>query len=337
MSNMRKKVLIVDDEPSNLNILKHILKDDYDLIFAINGEETLEAVSNHSPDLILLDIMMQGMSGYEVCEGLQSRSMTQQIPVIFVTAMSEVYNEVKGFDVGAVDYINKPVSGPIVLRRVKNHLSLVKSTQLEEITKAAVSMLCAAVDANDGDTSEHIKRVTSYAKRLAVAVGWNTELAERLEVAAEMHDTGKIGIPDSILKADRKLTNEEMDVMKTHSEIGKRILSICHTPLFTMAAEIAHSHHEKWDGSGYPQGLAGQEIPESARITSIADVFDALTTRRVYKSAWTIDEAIDEIKKNSGSAFEPRLVDAFINILPEIMQIKDMFTNKSSIHEAHIN
>ncbi|WP_299790400.1 two-component system response regulator [uncultured Shewanella sp.] len=320
---MKKKILLVDDEPNNLNVLKQVLKDQYQLIFATNGDKTLEVAVKHEPDLILLDIMMPGMNGYEVCERLKAYPATDKIPVIFVTAMNEVEDEAKGFDVGAVDYIQKPISAPIVLRRVQTHLSLVRVNELEENQKAAIFMLGEAGHYNDTDTGVHIWRMSAYAKVIAEAAGWSSELAGRLELSASMHDTGKIGIPDTILKAPRKLTADEWEVMKSHTEIGNRILGMSHNPIFSMAAEIALYHHEKWDGSGYPMGLAGESIPESARIVAIADVFDALTMNRPYKEAWSIEDSIAEIRSGSGSHFEPRLVEFFCGAIEEIIRIKE--------------
>ncbi|MEO5330392.1 MAG: response regulator [Magnetococcus sp. YQC-5] len=325
---MMKKILVVDDEPNNLQILRQILKDYYQLIFAPNGERALEAAVKHLPDLVLLDIMMPGMNGYQVCEILRTNSATQHIPVLFVTAMSEVDDQARGFDVGGVDYIQKPVSGPIVLRRVQTHLSLVRAKELEASQKEAIFMLGEAGHYNDTDTGVHIWRMAAYARALAEAVGWTEQMCEQIELAAPMHDTGKVGIPDAILKAPRKLTAEEWEIMKQHAEIGYKILSKSHTSLFVMAAEIALCHHEKWDGSGYPAGLAGEAIPESARIVALADVFDALTMRRPYKEPWTIEESMAEIRKNSGTHFEPRLVEIFETILPEMVKIKQTWEHK---------
>ncbi|MEO5354535.1 MAG: response regulator, partial [Magnetococcus sp. XQGC-1] len=316
-----KKILVVDDEPNNLQVMRQILKDHYQLIFAPNGEKALEAAGKHLPELLLLDIMMPGMSGYEVCQKLRANPATEHIPVIFVTAMSEVEDEAKGFDVGAVDYIQKPVSGPIVLRRVQTHLSLVWAKELEESQRDAIFMLGEAGHYNDTDTGVHIWRMAAYAGALAKAIGWSEQQVARLELAAPMHDTGKIGTPDGILKAPRKLTAEEWEIMKQHAAIGADILSKSRTPLFIMAAEIARCHHEKWDGSGYPAGLVGNSIPESARMVAIADVFDALTMKRPYKEPWSIEDSMAEIHKGSGTHFEPRLVVQFEKILPEILRI----------------
>lgn len=327
---MQKKLLVIDDEPNNLRVIGQILRDRYELIFATSGEEAIELAAQDLPDLILLDIMMPGMNGYEVCEKLKANPSTREIPVIFVTAMSEVEDEARGFDAGAVDYIQKPVSGPILLRRVETHLSLFRVHELEESHRQAVFMLGEAGHYNDTDTGAHIWRMAAYAGALAAASGWPVDLVERLELAAPLHDTGKIGIPDAILKAPRKLTAEEWEIMQQHAEIGFRILSKSNSKVFVMAAQIAHHHHEKWDGSGYPDGLAGDAIPEAARIVALADVFDALTMKRPYKEPWSIEDTLAEIRKGAGSHFEPRLVDLFEKILPQLLRIKEEWGEKEA-------
>ena len=313
---MIKKILVVDDEPNNLQLLKQMLNEQYQLLFATNGVKAMEAAAKHLPDLILLDIMMPGISGYETCERLKANPLTKDIPVIFVTAMGEVEQETHGFDVGGVDYIQKPISGPIVLRRVKTHLSLVHVQELEKSQKAAIYMLGEAGHYNDTDTGDHIWRIAAYSRALAEAAGWPEQMLDMLEFAAPMHDTGKIATPDNILKAPRKLTPEEWVIMKQHSEAGYNILSKSDTPLFRMAAEIARYHHEKWDGSGYPFGLSGEAIPESARIVAIADAYDALTMKRAYKEPWSIEDSMAEIIGKSGSQFDPRLVKLFEKVFP---------------------
>lgn len=298
---MKKKILLVDDEPNNLQLLRQILRTSYQLIFAHNGQSALAAVAAHHPDLILLDVMMPDLDGYEVCRRLKADPLTHDIPVIFVTAMGDVDDEAAGFDVGAVDYIHKPVSPAIVIRRVQTHLSLVHVKELEDSQREAIYMLGAAGHYNDNDTGLHIWRMAAYARAIAEAIGWPEHMAERLELAAPLHDTGKIGIPDGILKAPRKLTAEEWVIMRQHSLIGYEILQCSDTPIFKMAAEIALYHHEKWDGSGYPKGLAGDNIPKSAQIVAIADVFDALTMKRSYKEAWSVEASLEEMRANSGT------------------------------------
>ncbi|WP_316677938.1 HD domain-containing phosphohydrolase [uncultured Tolumonas sp.] len=325
---MKKKILLVDDEPNNLQLLRQILRASYQLIFAHNGQSALAAVAAHHPDLILLDVMMPDLDGYEVCRRLKADPLTHDIPVIFVTAMGDVDDEAAGFDVGAVDYIHKPVSPAIVIRRVQTHLSLVHVKELEDSQREAIYMLGAAGHYNDNDTGLHVWRMAAYARALAEAFGWPEHLAERLELAAPLHDTGKIGIPDGILKAPRKLTAEEWVTMRQHSLIGYEILQCSHTPIFKMAAEIALYHHEKWDGSGYPKGLAGDNIPQSAQIVAIADVFDALTMKRSYKEAWSVEASLEDMRANSGTHFNPALLTIFLNILPKILNIKKEWDEK---------
>ena len=325
---MKKKILLVDDEPNNLQLLRQILRASYQLIFAHNGQSALAAVAAHHPDLILLDVMMPDLDGYEVCRRLKADPQTHDIPVIFVTAMGDVDDEAAGFDVGAVDYIHKPVSPAIVIRRVQTHLSLVHVKELEDSQREAIYMLGAAGHYNDNDTGLHIWRMAAYARAIAEAIGWPVHMAERLELAAPLHDTGKIGIPDGILKAPRKLTAEEWEIMRQHSLIGYEILQCSDSPIFKMAAEIALYHHEKWDGSGYPKGLAGDDIPKSAQIVALADVFDALTMKRSYKEAWSVEASLEEIKANSGTHFNPALTTVFLNILPKILNIKSEWDEK---------
>ncbi len=317
------KILLVDDEHNNLKLLQQILKEKYQLIFALNGKNALDAVNKHHPDLILLDIMMPDMNGYEVCQQLKANPQTENIPVIFVTAMGDKNDEAQGFDVGAVDYIQKPVSGPIVLRRVQTHLSLVRAKDLEDLATASIHMLGEAGHYNDTDTGVHIWRMAAYSAAIARASGWSKYDSEMLELAAPMHDTGKIGIPDEILKAPRKLSTEEWVIMKKHSKIGYDILNQSNHPIFQMAASIALGHHEKWNGQGYPCNLSGEAIPESARIVAIADVFDALTMKRPYKEAWSVEKAFDVIQKDAGSHFDPRLVKQFFEIKGEVVGIKN--------------
>ena len=309
---MTKRILIVDDEPTNLNLLRQILKSaGYQLAFARDGVGALEGAKRHQPDLILLDIMMPGMDGYEVCRQLKSDPGTAHMTVIFVTAMGEVEDETEGFAAGAVDYITKPVSPPVVLARVEAHLQLVRLEELDALARSSIMMLGEAGHYNDTDTGYHIWRMAAYVRAIAEEAGWEPEAARRLELAAPMHDTGKIGIPDEILKAPRKLTPEEWEIMKTHSQIGADILAKCDNPIFVLAAEVALYHHEQWDGTGYPRQLAGEAIPESARIVAVADIFDALTMKRPYKEPWSVEESLVEIRahcrKSSGPADCPVL------------------------------
>jgi putative two-component system response regulator len=328
------RILVVDDILENIQLIADVLKGEgYQISFARSGQQALESVAAMPPDLILLDIMMPDMDGYETCRKLKANPATVKIPVIFVTAMGEVADESQGFEIGAVDYVTKPVSMPILLARVKTHLALydqqrntenlvqLRTSELEKSQTAAISMLGEAGHYNDTDTGSHIWRMADYSAAIARSAMWHVDKAAMLKLAAPMHDTGKIGIPDPILKKPAKLDADEWKIMKTHSEIGHSILSKSDSLLFHLAAEVALCHHEKWDGNGYPRGLKEEEIPESARIVAIADVFDALTMKRPYKKAWTIEEAFDEIKKSAGNHFDPALCEDFFRAETEIREI----------------
>lgn len=323
-------LLIVDDEPGNLATLNQILSPEYPLVFARNGSEALAAVAKHRPVLILLDIQMPDMDGYTICRRLMADPQTADIPVIFITSLTEVGDEAAGFAAGAVDYIVKPVSPPIVRARVRTHLSLVRTTQLEQSYRDAVYMLGEAGHFKDSDIGAHIWRMAAYASALASAWGWDTERCQQIELAAPMHDTGKLGIPDAILRKPGKLDASEWAVMKTHSRIGHDILAKSNAPVFQLAAEISLYHHEKWDGSGYPGGLAGEAIPESARIVAIADVFDALNMRRPYKEAWPLERVMETMASGAEVHFDPRLMEIFTRILPQLLVIKDDWNKRET-------
>jgi putative two-component system response regulator len=324
-------ILCVDDDPNNLGILRHILKDLYSLVFARNGAEALQAVKKHNPSLILLDVQMPDMNGYEVCRQLKQNPETEHIPVIFVTNKSEIFDEKAGFDAGGVDYIVKPLYPMIVQARVSTHLSLIQASELERSCRAAVYMLGDAGHYNDTDTGVHIWRMAAYSKVLASAAGWPIERQNLMELAAPLHDTGKIGIPDAVLKKPGSLDAAEWEIMKTHSQIGYDILSKGDTPVFNLAAEIALNHHEKWDGSGYPNGLAGTRIPESARIVAAADVFDALAMKRPYKEPWTLDRIMTTLEEGAGRHFEPKMVELLKDNLSRILEIKETLDRQNNM------
>lgn len=315
-------VLCVDDEPNNLALFRQLLADDHRLVFARDGSQALQAAIKHAPSLILLDVEMPGMNGYEVARALKDEPKTELIPIIFVTTMGREMDERLGFACGGVDYITKPVSPFILKARVNTHLSLVRASALNRSYQDAIQMLGIAGHYNDSDTGVHIWRMAAYARILAEAVGWDSQRAELLEQAAPMHDTGKIGIPDEILKKPGKLDAREWEIMKRHTLIGHEILSRSQVPLFQLAAEVALNHHERWDGSGYPGGLVAEQIPESARIVAVADVFDALATRRPYKEPWPMDAVIAKIEEGRGQHFEPRMVDLFLSCLPRLLETK---------------
>ncbi len=321
-------ILIVDDEPHNLAALEQILSPNYALVFACSGKEAISAVSKHAPSLVLLDIEMPFMDGYTVCRQLKANPLTEGIPVIFVSHLAEVGDEAAGFDAGAVDYIVKPVSPRTALARVHTHLSLVQASSLEKSYRDAIHMLGEAGHFNDTDTGAHIWRMAAYVRVLAESYGLSNDMCRQLEMAAPMHDTGKIGIVNTILTKPGPLDASEWAVMKQHCKIGYDILIKSNAPIFRMAAEIALHHHERWDGSGYPDSLAGEAIPLSARIVALADVFDALTMKRPYKEPWPLDRVIQTVRNSAGSHFDPQLVDAFEVALPHILDIKAVWEAK---------
>lgn len=356
----RPTVLVVDDTPQNLALMSELLGDRYTVKIAKTGEKALAiAAAEPRPDLILLDIMMPGMDGYEVCRHLKGDVATRHIPVIFLTAKVEVEDEEKGLKLGAVDYITKPISPPIVLARVETHLKLKASADFlrdraafleQEVAKRTrevsaiqdVSTLALAglAETRDTDTGAHIRRTQHYVKVLAERLQSEPRFAAELGTAriamlfksAPLHDIGKVGIPDRILLKPGRLEPHEMEIMKRHSMIGYGALRQAEVTLGTpveflsCAKEIARSHHEKWDGSGYPDGLSGTEIPLSARLMAVADVFDALISKRVYKEAIPHAEAVEIILDGKGNHFDPDLVDAFD-------EIQDQFASIASRHK----
>ena len=322
-------LLLVDDEPVNLRVLKRLLESECQLIFAKNGEEAIKLAEARQPNLILLDVMMPGLTGFEVCRHLKKQSKTKHIPVIFVTALNDEHDETEGFDAGAVDYITKPISPAIVKARVKTHLSLVQADELLNSRLQVVQRLGKAAEYKDNETGMHVMRMSHFAKELALAYGLTEQQAEILLHAAPMHDIGKIGIADSIMLKPGKLTDEEFSTMQKHPEIGAEIIGDCgDSILLNVAKSVSLTHHEKWDGTGYPKGLAGEDIPIEGRICAIADVFDALTSKRPYKDAWSIEDTVAFLKAQKGKHFEPKLVDLMIEILPKILDIKATFKDE---------
>ncbi|MCP4297418.1 MAG: response regulator [Proteobacteria bacterium] len=337
-------ILIVDDEATNLALFKEMLRNQYSLLFAKSGIEALERVKNEKIQLILLDIMMPDMDGYEVIRHLKSNEETQDIPVLIVSALSNEIDEIEGFKLGAVDYIYKPVRPPIVMERIKTQLTLhriqdelqnqnrILEQKVKERTNdlvktqiEIVKRLGFAAEYRDPETGEHIHRMSHYTAEMGRAHGMEENDVDLLLLASPMHDIGKIGTSDSILLKPGKLTEEEFTTMKDHTIIGGQILSNNDSQLLNIAQIIALTHHEKWNGSGYPKGLSGEEIPLWGRLASIADVFDALTSKRPYKEAWPIEKATDLIHDEAGQHFDPVLAKVFFSVLPALLLIKEEF------------
>lgn len=331
-------ILVVDDNKSNIRILNELLRDDYAIRAATNGVDALQqASSEEPPDLILLDVVMPEMDSYEVCRRLKTDIKTRDIPVLFITERSGVEEETRGFDLGAVDYIIKPISPPIVKARVRNHLVLkchqdqlenlvnVRTRQLREGYVDTIHRLTLASEYKDEETGGHIKRISYYTKVLAEQMGLDREFCENIFYASPMHDIGKVAIPDSILLKAGPLDNQEWESMKTHTEIGAKILNGSESPYLQMAEDIALYHHERWDGQGYPRGLKGEAIPTTARIMNIADQYDALRSKRPYKPAFAHQKAVSIITQGDGRTlpehFDPAVLAAFSKMADTLADI----------------
>jgi putative two-component system response regulator len=360
----KQTVLVVDDTPDNLRLMNGILKDAYRTRVANNGERALSIASTHPlPDLILLDIMMPDIDGYEVCRRLKKDPATADIPVIFLTAKTEVEDEQEGFDVGCVDYITKPVSPPIVLARVKTHLLLKnardflrdenafleaevtrRTREVQLVQDVTIMAMGSLAETRDNETGNHIRRTQHYVRVLAEKLRTHAAFAyflddktiELLYKSAPLHDIGKVGIPDRILLKPGKLTPEEFEIMKMHAILGRDAIAAAEKLLDTpssflrYAREIAHYHQERWDGSGYPEGLAGTRIPIPARLMAVADVYDALISKRVYKPAFTHEKAVEIIREGRGRHFDPDVVDAFLEVTDDFRQIAAVFEDSEN-------
>ena len=337
-TNERETILVVDDIPENIATLVSILGDYYRVTFATNGIDALSAAQGQpQPDLILLDVIMPGMDGYEICRRLKADIRTLNIPIIFLTAQDDVRNEAEGLKLGSVDYLHKPCHPAIVLQRVKIHLALhnqnmiletrvrERTRELEDTQLEIIRRLGRAGEYRDNETGMHVVRMSLYCFRLALAANVPKAQAELLQLAAPMHDIGKIGIPDNILLKPGKLTEDERALMQRHTLIGAEIIGVHSSDLLSIARDIALTHHERWDGKGYPNGLVEESIPFGGRVAAICDVFDALTSERPYKKAWSFDEAVKYIACESGKAFDPELATLFIDLVPECIAIKQLY------------
>ena len=354
ITDNRSTILVIDDTPTNLSLLNQLLGEHYRVKLANSGAKGLEIANTTPPELILLDIMMPEMDGYTVCKQLKSSAKTSGIPVIFLTAKSELADEEMGFELGAVDFIHKPIAPSIVLARVRTHLQIrVWQTFLEDqsewlqheverrvnevlhLQEATIRVMVSLAEFRDECTGNHIRRTQNYVRLLAEHLSQQArdrdfltpEHIDQIAKAAPLHDIGKIAIPDHILLKPGKHTPEEFAIMKTHSAKGEHMLTTTRREMgednlmLQYATEIARSHHERWDGSGYPDSLSGENIPLAARLMAVADVYDALRSRRPYKSAFTHEEAAALILCERGKHFDPALVDAFSALAAEFEKI----------------
>lgn len=342
------RILVVDDVSENIQVAMNILKrPEYHFSFAINGEQALELTKTNNFDLILLDIMMPVMNGFEACLQLKKQEKTQDIPIIFLTAKADIDSIRQAFESGGVDYITKPFHSEELIARVRTHLELYASkkllqqhnlslkhslihneqrliTELEENQKEMIYVLTELMESTSDETGQHIRRVAEYSRLLGhYHPSISEDDANVVYHAAPMHDIGKMTIPQEILHKAGPLTEEEYEVMKTHTTNAYNLLKISDRKLMKAAEVIAYQHHEKWNGTGYPQGLAGEDIHLFARIVALADVFDALTHKRLYKDAWPIEDAVNFITDQKNSHFDPQLVDIFIENLDEFIAISN--------------
>ncbi|MFH1137399.1 MAG: HD domain-containing phosphohydrolase [Pseudomonadota bacterium] len=342
----KRTILIVDDVPENIDILGRMLSDEYKVKASISGEKALRiAEAADPPDLILLDIVMPGLDGHEVCRRLKQTPATKAIPVIFVTARDDEQDEALGLELGAVDYISKPASTPIVRARVKTHLALYdqnrtleekvreRTRELSQVKEATIECLAALAEHRDPETGNHIRRTQKYVRLLAERLQnhprfkllLDPDAIELLHKSAPLHDIGKVGVRDALLFKPGKLTPEEFEEMKSHAAIGRDALATAEKRLggncfLHLAGIMAYSHHEKWDGSGYPEGLKGDDIPLCGRIMAAADVYDALISRRVYKPPLPHRRAVEIMAQGRGSHFDPDVLDAFLDLREEFRQ-----------------
>jgi putative two-component system response regulator len=367
MDNERKQtILVVDDTETNVDILVEALDSDYDVSVAMDGPGALEFVDEQVPDLILLDIMMPGMNGYEVIQKLKNDRKSMDIPVIFLSALTELKNKTKGFELGAVDYITKPFEIMEVKARVNTHLTLMEAKRFlkdqNEILEQKVELrtrelaltqdvtirsLASLAETRDNETGGHIQRTQNYVGVLAMELAKTPEfqninkpeLLRLMEKSAPLHDIGKVGVPDSILLKPGKLTDEEFDEMKKHTVYGKEALlraekDLGSSSFLRVAREIAYTHHEKWTGGGYPENINGEAIPVSGRIMAIADVYDALISKRVYKPPFSHSKAVGIIEEGAGSHFDPRMVKVFLGMNEKFREIALEFADSDEQKEA---
>ncbi|MFI3253451.1 MAG: response regulator [Eubacteriales bacterium] len=363
----KKKIMVVDDNVTNLNIARKALEEDYEILLLLSGVKALKVLEKTKPDLILLDVEMPDMNGFEVIEQIKKMGHPyDEIPVIFVTAKDDSSSEYEGLDLGAVDYVIKPFSFPLLLKRVELHLKLAQQQQelqdyslnletmvdaktatIQTLQYAIIHVLSDMVERRDGSTGGHLTRTTEYLKVLltkAKAMDIYPEILKDVDVnvygeASKLHDVGKISIPDSILLKDDRLNAIEYEYMKTHTTIGEDALrfameSLEDSTFLEIAADFVGTHHEKWDGSGYPRGLKGEDIPIAGRLMAIADVYDALISRRAYKESFSHEKAVGIILEEDGSHFDPNLIQVFKEVHDDFYAISQKYYEEEDKKES---
>lgn len=335
----RAVVLVVDDAAESIDVARGVLGTEFQIKAAISGTKALDVIAQNPPDLVLLDVMMPDMSGYEVCRRIKAEPRTAQIPIVFATTLSDPDSEAQGLDLGAVDYVTKPYVPALLRSRVRTHIALFRQQLMLErlvqerthellVTRLEIiRRLGRAAEYRDNETGMHVLRMSQISRTVALASGFASHMAEMLLQASPMHDIGKLGIPDRILLKPSRLNAEEWEHMKRHTTIGAAIIGDHPSDLMVMARRVALYHHERWDGSGYPEGLAREAIPLEARVVALADVFDALLSVRPYKRAWTVEETVRHFHEQSGRHFEPRLVTALLGSLEECLAIRAQFAD----------
>ena len=358
---LQATLLVVDDTPDNLMLMADLLKDRYRVKVANSGEKALRLLQGDPlPDLILLDVMMPGLSGHEVAAQLKGDPRTRDIPIIFLTAMAGTEDEIHGLELGAVDYITKPIRPALVLARVDTQLKLKvaqdflrdqndyleqevqrRTREVIAIQDVAIQAMASLAETRDNETGNHIRRTQHYIKVLAEHLRGHPRFRDFLSAdtikllfkSAPLHDIGKIGIPDHILLKPGRYTEAEFEIMKTHTTLGRDAIQHAEDQLgiraefLSLAKEIAYRHQEKWDGSGYPQGLVADAIPISARLMAVADVYDALISRRVYKAGMPHAQAVEIIRQGRGTHFDPDICDAFLACVEQFQAIAEHFAD----------
>ncbi|WP_394561946.1 HD domain-containing phosphohydrolase [Aquipseudomonas alcaligenes] len=360
-TNERKAtLLVVDDVSANLHLMSELLRPHYQLRVASSGAKALQLAWRNPPDLVLLDVMMPDMDGYEVCRQLQANPLTRDVPVLFLTAKDQVEDQQLGLDLGAADYLSKPFEPAVLLARVRSQLRLkaaadqlrrrnasldeevaLHTRQLQAVHDVTILALASLAETRDNETGNHLLRTQHYVRLLAQKLSEQPRFATQLDEktiellykSAPLHDIGKVGIPDHILLKPGRYELHEFEVMKSHSRLGYQALVQAEellgmpVPFLRIAKDIALSHHEKWDGSGYPQGLVGEEIPLCARLMAVADVYDAVISRRVYKPEMPHEKAVAIIREGRGGHFDPAVVDAFLTLAEEFQDISRRYAD----------